>query len=79
MRLGDWMSRYVEKNVRCANTEKYPAAANLAGSCDGSVMRWVCFRKSGACEYVCVARESVGLVQLGGCTLKNLGGFFGQL
>lgn len=32
-----------------ATDESDPAAANLAGLCDGGVIRWDSFRKAGAC------------------------------
>ena len=49
-RLGDWLSRHVGKNVSRATDERNPAAANLAGTVTGTVIRWVFFRKTGACE-----------------------------
>ena len=38
-RPGDWMSRHVEKNVRCVSTERQLAGANLAHHCDDGVIR----------------------------------------
>lgn len=38
-RPGDWMSRRVEKNVRCISTERQLAGANLAHLCDEGVIR----------------------------------------
>lgn len=73
-RLGDWLSRRVEKNVRCASTERNPAAANLAGTVTSTLIRWVFFRKTGACEKCVCSGEFWPCCSLAAAQ-KNLGGF----
>ena len=57
--------------------KRNPAAANLAGTVTGTVIRWVFFRKTGACESVCVLGRVLTLLQLGGCA-KEPWRVFGQ-
>ena len=58
--------------------KRNPAAANLAVVRDGQLMRWVFFRKTGACESVCVLGRVLTLLQLGGCA-KEPWRVFGHL